>query len=76
MKIHDIGRYNEAREKIKELEPLLNALDNVCDILYNNLGNNKILYLIEKVEDVRIEYYIKHYEYMQTVNNKGKVNYE
>lgn len=76
MKIHDIKRYNEAKQKAAELEPLIEALDKVCEILYNNLGNSHILYLLEKVEDVRVDYYIRHYEWQQIVNSKGKVVYE
>lgn len=74
MKMYDISRYNEAKKKVAELEPVMLALDNICDILYNNMGNSGIFFLIEKVEDVRIDYYIKHYEYEQVIKNKGKVD--
>jgi hypothetical protein len=76
MKMHDIGKYYEAKEKLEELEPVLKALDDVCKILYDNIAHRRILRLIETVEDVRVDYYIKHYECQQIVNNKGKVLYE
>lgn len=71
-KIYDIERYSYSKKKIEELEPVMLALDNICDILYNSLGNKGILKIIEVVEDVRIEYYLKHYEYQQVVKSKGK----
>lgn len=74
--INDIGRYRRAEARVKELEPLLDELDRLCEIVYNNLGNAGMWNILNVAEDVRIGYYLEHYECQRIVKNKGKVVYE
>ena len=73
MKLYDISQYNKAKEKVRELEPILKDLDKVVDIIYNNIGNPGMFRLLEHAEDIRVEYYLRHHECMQVIRNKGKI---
>lgn len=74
--MYDMIRYRKAKDKIKELEPIINDLDKICDIIYNNIGNSGMWKLLDVAEDIRIGYYLEHYNCECIVKSKGKTDYE
>lgn len=74
MKVYDTFAYKQAQKRVDELETLLIQLDLIANILYNNVQYNGVWDLIEDFEEVRLKYYLEHYENESIVLNKGRVN--
>lgn len=59
-----------AQKRANELKRFLSELDTICDMLYSRLDYKGIWDVIEKLEDVRIKYYMEFYDKTETIRKK------
>lgn len=72
--VHDAFALKKAEKRNQELEILLLQLDLVANLLYNNLEYDGVFELIQDFEELRLKYYLEHYENEVLIKNKGKIN--
>lgn len=71
-KVVNIHDYVYIKKQIELTEKVVKDLDKVAEILYNNIGNASIFHLIQEVEGVRIDYYVKHDYYVKELRKYGQ----
>lgn len=67
MELMDEIKLQKLKNKEAELRNFLYQLDTIGEILYNNLEYPGVLDYAEKFEDLRIKYYLEHYEYEDAI---------
>lgn len=64
--------YKKSKNRAKELKSFLLKLDSVCDVLYDNLNYDGMWDVIDKIESVRVKYYLEYHEYQNVVEMRKK----
>lgn len=59
--------YKKAKKRAQEIKEFLLELDSICDKMYNRLGYDGVWEALNKLEDVRINYYTQFYEYSNII---------
>ena len=70
----DMITYKKIREKRKDLKHVINVLDDVGELLYNNLSDSGIWKLAQDLEDVRFEKYLEYDALTMQLNLVGEKN--
>lgn len=70
--INDELELKRMKNKAEKLANWLSQLDTICDLLYNSLEYDGVWEVIDKLEDVRVRYYIEHYDCRKMIRIKEK----
>ena len=66
--------YKKSKKRAAELKAFLLELDLICDKLYNKLEFTGVWEALNRLEDVRIQYYTEFYEHDKIVSLKGRID--
>lgn len=66
--------YKKALDEEPKLKMFIYQLDTMTDMLYNNLEYEGIWDVLNKMEDVRIKYYLRYDEVQTILETKGKIH--
>lgn len=66
--------YKKALDEEPKLKMFIYQLDTMTDMLYNNLEYEGIWDVLNKMEDVRIKYYLGYDEVQTILETKGKIH--
>lgn len=74
MNVIDPFKLKKAKEEYEKLVGLMEELDKVNKILYNNLEDSGIWRLLQHIESIRFDYSMKIMHYRKTIDNKGRID--